>query len=93
MAATQLQVYEQAIQALGETAISALTDNRSIRYELDKVWDSNGREYCLELGLWNFAMRTAEVSYDPDVGPSYGYQYAFSKQYSRPFESHTLSNS
>ena len=52
MATTQLQVYEQAIQVLGETAISSLTDNRSIRYELDKVWDSNGREYCLENAYW-----------------------------------------
>ncbi len=79
MATTQLRIYNRALRALEETRLSALTDNRPIRHEMDEVWTDDLRVRCLEKGLWNFATRTVEASYDPDVNPSFGHAYAFSK--------------
>jgi len=76
---TQLKLYNRACQFLGETRLASLTENRIVRFELDDVWEDGGVRRCLEAGLWNFAMRSVEVSYDPDVTPDFGYQYAFSK--------------
>lgn len=78
-APTQLSIYNGALRVLGETPLNALTDNRPARHLLDDVWDDEGVEACLEAGLWNFAMRTVQGSYDPDVTPDFGYQYVFDK--------------
>jgi hypothetical protein len=79
MAVTKLQLYNNALRFLGETRLSTLTDRRPIRFELDELYDSNARQYCLEQGLWNFAIRSTQASSDPDVNPDFGHQYAFSK--------------
>jgi hypothetical protein len=34
---------------------------------------------CLEMGQWNFAMRTVQIDYDPSIEPSFGYNRAFAK--------------
>ena len=81
---TQLAIYNRALELIGETQLASLTEARSVRRKLDTVWDAGasgtgGVKACLEMGAWNFAMRTVEASYDPDVTPSFGYTYAFSK--------------
>lgn len=43
------------------------------------MWSSNGVKTCLELGQWNFAMRTIQIDYDSGIEPSYGYNRAFEK--------------
>lgn len=59
MPASQLFLYNIAIASVGERTLDAVTENRPIRRQLDEIWDrGNGaRNYFLEQGLWNFAMR------------------------------------
>lgn len=82
--ANQLSLYNRAIEVLGETRLASLTERRPIRFALDTVWEggassTGGVRAVLEMGLWNFAIRTVEASFDPDVTPDFGYRFAFSK--------------
>lgn len=77
--ASKLSIYNGALQHLGERKLASLTENRDPRRVLDAVWDGDGAVACLERGLWNFAMRTAEVTYTPDITPAFGYTRAFDK--------------
>lgn len=77
--ASRLSIYKSALRYLGNAAgLSSLTEASPSRYALDDVWQEAG-EYLLAKGLWNFAIRTAQLSEDEDVEPLFGYQYAFSK--------------
>lgn len=77
--ATKLSVYNNALLALGERKLSSLSENREARRALDDVWDGEGVIACLERGLWNFAIRTVELTYTPDLTASFGYRWAFDK--------------
>lgn len=81
-APSQLSIYNRAVlEFLGEAPLTALTDARSVRTSLDHAW-SNGRGHvhrCLEEALWKHALRSIEITYDPDVSPPHGLRYAFSK--------------
>lgn len=80
MATSALTIYNNTLILLGQPTLSALTDSVENRRLLDKIWDENARDHCLEQGLWNFAMRTSEINYDSSVtSPDFGFQYAFSK--------------
>lgn len=74
--ATKLTVYNNALIHLGERTLSSLTENRKPRRLLDKAWDSDFVKECLEAGLWNFATRTVESTYNPSIDPDFGYEYA-----------------
>ncbi|RUU80015.1 hypothetical protein [Mesorhizobium sp. M7A.F.Ca.MR.362.00.0.0] len=77
--ASRLSIYKSALRYLGNAAgLSSLTEASPSRYALDDVWQEAG-EYLLAKGLWNFAIRTVQLSEDEDVEPLFGYQYAFSK--------------
>lgn len=76
---TQLQLYNDALTDIGERQLSTITDSRESRRLLDLVWDGGAVNYCLEMGLWNFAMRTVMLEYSPSVEPPFGYQRAFDK--------------
>lgn len=76
---TRLELYNDALLLCGETILSALTESREPRRLLDHVWDSDGVKACLEAGQWRFAMRAAQLDYDPDITPEFGYQRAFAK--------------
>jgi hypothetical protein len=76
---TQLDLYNGALLHCGERFLASLTENREPRRLLDRVWSSNGVKTCLELGQWNFAMRTIQTDYDSGIEPSYGYNRAFEK--------------
>lgn len=77
--ASRLSIYKSALRYLGNAAsLSSLTEASPSRRALDDVWQEAG-EYLLAKGLWNFAIRTAQLSEDEDVEPLFGYQYAFSK--------------
>lgn len=76
---TRLQLYNDALLMAGERALASLTENREPRYLLDQVWDNGGVNNCLEEGQWQFAMRTIQIDYDPDMEPDFGYNRAFDK--------------
>lgn len=75
----QLNIYNGALLHIGERFLASLTEEREPRRLLDHVWSTDGVGYCLELGQWNFAMRTIRLDYDPSVEPDFGYARAFQK--------------
>jgi hypothetical protein len=79
VATSKLLLYNRAIILLGERQLSSITENREPKRVLDMVWDTGAVDFVLEQGLWNFAMRTAEIEYSPSVTPSFGYSRAFDK--------------
>lgn len=58
--------------------MSSLSEDSPSRRALDDAWAVTG-EYLLARGLWNFALRSVELSADEDVEPRFGFTYAFSK--------------
>ena len=77
--ASQLDLYNGALLHCGERFLASLSEEREPRRLLDRVWASNGIRTCLEMGQWNFAMRTIQIDYDPSIEPSFGYSRAFQK--------------
>jgi len=75
--ATKLSLYNGALALLGETPLSSLSEDRPARYWLDRAFDSNIIDYCLEQSLWNWATRTKEITASTTIIPSYGPSYAF----------------
>jgi hypothetical protein len=75
----KLSIYNGALLLAGERFLAALTEEREPRRLLDSVYDRGGIKACLEMGQWNFAMRTQQVDYDTGVEPSFGYHRAFVK--------------
>lgn len=76
--ADRLAIYRGALILLGGANISSLSEDIPPKRTLDGVW-TDAVNYMLEQGMWNFAIRTAELSYDEDVEPLFGFQHAFSK--------------
>ena len=76
---TQLTLYNDALMLCGERFLASLTEEREPRRLLDQVWASNGVKACLEMGQWNFAMRTVQIDYDSTIEPDFGYRRAFEK--------------
>lgn len=76
---TRLRLYRGALRLCGAASIAALTDETESRRLLDEVWDDDGVRRVLESGLWNFAMRTQQLDFDPAVDPAFGYVRAFEK--------------
>jgi len=76
---SKLTIYQGAAQALGDRKIITLTENRTLRRDLDGVWDRGGVVTCLQMALWNFATRSMQYDYSPSVEPPFGYKRAFNK--------------
>lgn len=76
---SRLSIYNGALRACGERGLANLTENREPRRLLDAVWVDGGIRACLEMGYWNFATRTRQMEYDPNITPGFGYQHAFQK--------------
>ena len=76
----RLGLYNSALVFhIGANPLTALTDDRPEREALDIAWDANAVKTCLEMGQWNFAIRSQRKEFEPSVTPEYGYQYAFEK--------------
>jgi hypothetical protein len=82
--ATQLTIYNGACTAIGERTLqpaspgaSYSSENRESRRALDDIWNRGGVRTCLAAGLWKFAGRGIQWNFDPDIAPTFGYQYAF----------------
>lgn len=74
--ADRLSIYRGALMHLGDGRLASLTEQNSRRFALDDVWEKSVN-FLLEQGLWNFAIRTVELSADDDYEPLFGYQYSF----------------
>jgi hypothetical protein len=76
--ATKLTVFNGALAALGKRSLVALTDPVEERRVLESLWDNEFVNGCLEMGEWNFAVRTVKMTDDPPV-PEFGFEYRFAK--------------
>lgn len=76
--ADRLAIYRGAARLLGERRVASLSEDSPTRKAFDDAWRPTG-DYLLARGLWNFAIRTVELSQDDDVEPLFGRTYAFSK--------------
>lgn len=74
----QLSLYKGALQKLGQPRIVTLSDEGTARRALDDCY-AKVVKFCLEAGLWNFAMRFAEATASPSVDTSFGYSHVFDK--------------
>lgn len=70
-------LYNNALLLCGERSISTLSDATEPRRLLDQVYNTEGIQKCLEHAQWRFATRSAQLDYDPDIDPSFGYARAF----------------
>lgn len=73
------QLYNRTLRNLGEEGLSGVTEEVTARYRLDAVYDEGLIDAVLEEGLWNFAMRTQHITYDPGITPDFGFRYAINK--------------
>lgn len=76
--ADRLAIYRGCCRLLGQQRVSSLTEDSPTRRALDDAWTDVGN-WLLARGLWNFAIRTVELTQDEDTEPLFGFQYAFSK--------------
>ena len=79
MATSQLEIYNGALLLCKQRFLASTSEEVEARRLLDHVWDSRGREACLEQAGWNFAIRTIELASDPAIGPDFGYQSGFTR--------------
>lgn len=75
---TQLSLYNGALLALKERKLASLSENNEARRALDTAWEG-AVKYCLEEGLWNFALRTAKFTRDLSFTAAFGYKNKFVK--------------
>lgn len=77
----QLGLYNGALRLVGNARLATLTDNVEAARILNDLWtDGNGAPMaCLEEGLWFFATRTSQLTYDATITPQFGYACAFEK--------------
>lgn len=79
MAASQLEIYNDALLLCEERLLANTSEARKPRYLLDQVWNNGGVQACLEEGLWTFATRTVSIAFNGSINPSFGYIHAFDK--------------
>lgn len=79
--ADQFDLYNAALVLCRKPRLGALSDDVESRYRLDEVWfrGNGAAQYCLEQGLWNFAIRTSQLNSDPELATTFGYQFGFEK--------------
>lgn len=76
--ADRLAIYRGALRLLGPSELASLTEDLPARHKLDGAWETSV-DYLIAQGLWNFAIRSVELSADEDVEPLFGFDHAFSK--------------
>lgn len=78
MGTSQIEIYRGAAAKLKHRPPVTVSDNTEIcrlfGYEYAKVVG-----YCLEQGLWNFALRSVQADSDASIDPQFGFKYAFEK--------------
>ena len=76
--ANKLSVINAALRELSSRKLASLSEAREPRYAVDDIWD-DVVQFCLEQGQWNYAIRTQEIEYTPEITPLFGFRYAFEK--------------
>jgi hypothetical protein len=75
MSVTQLSVYNRALTALGQRRLATITEQCEPRRVLDDLW-ADCLQYCLEQGMWNFAMINSSLAADMGSGDiNYSHKY------------------
>lgn len=77
--ASRLSIYNGALRMLGCDPLNGLGDRREERVRLDEAWNDELIKVVLSEGQWNFAMRSASLSYSPSIEPDFGLRYAFDR--------------
>jgi len=73
---SQLSLYNGALALCKNRYLESLTEDVEERYLLDLEYDKALR-YCLEQGLWNFALRATLLEPDDTNEPEWGALYAY----------------
>lgn len=76
---TKLSLYNGALEILGQTRLSSLTENTPRRHKLDAIWDRNFLTRALNKGQWDFAMRVQELTSDASIDPAFGREHYFNR--------------
>lgn len=79
MSTSQLTLYNGALRVLGQPKLASLAESVENRRVLDSVWDENARDFALEQGNWNFAIRTVKIEYNSSIDPDFGHTRGFDK--------------
>jgi hypothetical protein len=78
MAASVLSIYNGALAKVRHRNLATATDNTEARRLCDSEY-AKAKAWCLEQGLWNFALRTTMLESSTVVTPEFGMSYAFEK--------------
>lgn len=73
---TKLELFNRALDLLGEPRLAHLSQARLARYALDDAYTFVLSE-CLEQGMWLFAMRTVLATSVALPTPDFGFTYAY----------------
>lgn len=76
--ATKLEIYNGTLVLLGARTLSTVSDSRTERYSLDRVW-SQTLDYMLDAAMWHFAAKTDEIGSSDTVESYFGLQYVIEK--------------
>lgn len=76
--ASQLALYRAAAGIIKHRPPDSLVEDTEIVNLLNLEY-ANVIAFCLEQGLWNFALRAIALGASVDVEPSFGYTYAFER--------------
>lgn len=77
--ATQLGIYNRALDLIGCRRIASLAENREPTRVLDSVW-TDVRDYCVTRAIWIFALRSAAAAGAALPGSlNYGYTFAYTR--------------
>lgn len=78
MSTTKLEVYNRTLDLIGVKRLETVTVDRDARFALDAEY-AFSLQYCLEQGMWVFAMRTAAPSAASLPTLDYGLTNAFTR--------------
>lgn len=73
---TKLALVEKACRHTGQERPVTLADDTHPLREILAVYDETLAE-ALEGGLWIWALRTVQITYDPDIDPEFGRTYGY----------------
>ncbi len=74
----RLNIYNQALQLVGQPRLSSLGDVMPIRFALDDAWDNTVSD-ALSRGFWEFAIKSADLTADTTLASHEGYSNAFAR--------------
>jgi len=73
----KLSVWNGALTAIGERELANDQENREPRYVLERLWNRDFIETILQMGQWNFAIRSLKLEPDPNITTKFGYEHAY----------------